>query len=82
MSRNLFTIADYGNISIDIRKYMDKNNISRSALARACNTRFEVVDKWYNGSVERIDTDVLARICYVLSCTPGDIILYHSGDGK
>ena len=48
--------------------------MTRNALARAINARFEVIDKWYNGNVEKIDSDVLARICYVLDCEPGDII--------
>ncbi|MBR4965339.1 MAG: helix-turn-helix domain-containing protein, partial [Lachnospiraceae bacterium] len=26
--------------------------------------------------VEKIDADILARICYVLECTPADIIVY------
>ena len=51
--------------------------ITRNALARAINARFEVVDRWYEGHVEKIDTDVLARICYVLSCNPEDIISYE-----
>lgn len=76
MKKEIFTINEYGTIEICIKKYMDEQKISRNALARAINTRFEVVDKWYNGHVERIDTDVLARICYVLNCTPGDIIQY------
>ena len=57
---------------------MDKKNISRNALARAINARFEVIDKWYNGHVEKIDADVLARICYVLECSPADIIIYKT----
>ena len=57
---------------------MDKKNITRNALARAINARFEVIDKWYNGHVEKIDSDVLARICYVLDCTPADIIIYKT----
>lgn len=77
MKKEIFTINEYGTIEICIKKYMDEQKITRNALARAINARFEVVDKWYNGHVERIDTDVLARICYVLNCTPGDIIQYH-----
>ena len=57
---------------------MDEKKISRNALARAINTRFEVIDKWYHGNVEKIDADILARICFVLECTPGDIIKYIS----
>ncbi|MBQ6843786.1 MAG: helix-turn-helix transcriptional regulator [Agathobacter sp.] len=54
--------------------------MSRNALARAVNTRFEVIDKWYHGHVEKIDADILARICYVLECSPADIICYKLSD--
>lgn len=77
MQNEIYTIKEYGYIEIHIKEIMDKNNITRNALARAINTRFEVVDKWYSGRVEKIDADVLARMCYVLKCTPGDIIVHH-----
>jgi len=78
MEREIFTLNHYGYITINLKEIMDEKNVTRNALARAINTRFEVVDKWYHGSVEKIDADVLARICYVLDCTPGDIITYKS----
>ena len=56
---------------------MDERHITRNALARAINARFEVIDKWYNGNVEKIDADVLARICYVLECKTENIIQYE-----
>lgn len=74
MYNELYTLKDYGHIKICLKDLMDKKNMTRNALARAINARFEVIDKWYNGSVEKIDADVLARICYVLKCEPGDII--------
>lgn len=77
MEKQIYTIKHYNPIKIDIRSLMEEKNITRNALARATNTRFEVIDKWYKGHVEKIDTDVLARICYVLDCKPGDIILYE-----
>ncbi len=80
MKNELFTLNQYGHIEINIRKYMDEKQITRNALARAVNTRFEVIDKWYNGHVEKIDADVLARICFVLDCDPGEIIKYVTGD--
>lgn len=76
MKKELFTLKHYGHIEIDLKKYMDQKQITRNALARAVNTRFEVIDKWYNGHVEKIDSDILARICFVLDCNPGDIITY------
>lgn len=78
MRNELYTIKDYGQIEIRLKEYMDDKNITRNALARAINTRFEVIDKWYNGHIEKIDSDILARICFVLDCTPGDIIRYSS----
>lgn len=76
MKNELFTINQYGKITIDIKTLMDEKRINRNMLARAINTRFEVIDKWYNGHVEKIDADILARICFVLECAPGDIIRY------
>ena len=70
------SINDYGYIQISLKDIMDKKGVTRNALARAINARFEVVDKWYNGHVEKIDADVLARICYVLECEPKDVIKY------
>jgi len=76
MNKQLYFFEDYGQITIDIKSIMDNRGISRNALARSIGVRFEVINKWYQGSVERIDSDVLAKICCVLDCTPGDIIKY------
>ena len=76
MKKGVFTVNDYGSIQVDIKSIMDNKGISRNALACAVNTRFEVINKWYGGTVEKIDSDILARICFVLECTPADIIKY------
>lgn len=78
MGNELFYINNYGHIEIHLKEIMDNRNISRNSLARAVNTRFEVINKWYHGHVEKIDTDVLARICFVLDCTPGELIVYNT----
>ena len=82
MYNELFYRNDYGTIEIQIKSIMDKKGISRNALARKLGTRFEVINKWYSGHVEKIDADVLARLCYVLDCTPGDIIKYKKVDAS
>lgn len=76
MENRLYVLKDYGHIEICLKSKMDEQNITRNALARAVNTRFEVIDKWYHGHVEKIDADILARICFVLNCSPSDIIKY------
>jgi len=76
-SKSVITINDYGKITVHIREIMDSKGMTRNYLAKAANTRFEVIDKWYNGQLEKMDLDVLARICYVLNCSPADIIKYN-----
>lgn len=78
MNKEIYTLNQYGTIEIKLKEIMTERNISRNALARAISTRFEVIDKWYHGHVEKIDADILARICYVLDCTPADIIVYKA----
>lgn len=77
MSKEIYILNNYGTVSIDIKSIMDEKGITRNSLARAINARFEVINKWYKGDVEKIDADILARICYVLECNPSDIIKYN-----
>ena len=80
MQNVVFSMKEYGHIEIHLKDLMEERGVTRNALARATNTRFEVINKWYQGHVEKIDADVLARICYILDCNPGDIILYKVSD--
>ena len=74
--KSVSTIQDYGKIKINLKEIMEQKNLTRYQLSRLTNTRFEVINKWYNGSVERIDSDVLARLCFTLGCRVADIIEY------
>ena len=76
-SKSVFAIKDYGKISLHLKEIMDSKKITRNYLARVSNTRFEVINKWYNNEVEKMDLDILARICYVLECSPADIVKYE-----
>lgn len=71
------TIQNYGEIKIKLRELMEEKGLTRYQLSRLTNTRFEVINKWYSGNVERIDSDVLARLCFSLGCRVEDIIEYN-----
>lgn len=67
---------EYGRIVLKLREQLEARDMTRNYLARKIDARFEVVDKWYNNQVEKIDADILARICFVLRCPVEDIIEY------
>lgn len=73
----IITIKEYGKIDICLKEILDERGLTRNYLAKASNTRFEVINKWYSNQVEKLDLDVLARFCYVLECSPSDIIKYN-----
>lgn len=72
--------ADYGHVELRLKEIMDERGISRNQLAKRIDARFEVVGKWYKGEVEKMDLDILARICYALDCTTEDLIRYVPGE--
>lgn len=83
METGILEIKKYGHIEIALRQMMDARGISRNRMARMIDVRYEVVDKWYKGAVERMDVDILARLCYVLDCEAGELIRYvAAGDGE
>lgn len=67
---------EYGKIKIKLKEQLDARGMTRNYLARQIDARFEVVNKWYQNQVDKIDADILARICFVLQCRVEDIIEY------
>lgn len=68
--------ADYGFVELRLKELMEERGITRNQLAKLIDARFEVVNKWYQGNVEKMDLDILARICYALDCTTEDLLRY------
>jgi len=79
MSNSVFVSQDYGKIVFSFRKVMDDKKINRNQLCKLTGVRFEVADRFYNGNIERLDIDVLARICFALDCDIADVIKFDRG---
>lgn len=69
---------DYGKIDLTVKAVMDAKNMTRGKLARLIDTRFEVVDKLYKEDLEKVDLDILARVCFVLNCDVKDLMKYSN----
>ena len=72
----LMTVQDYGRIRVKLNDILVERHLTRGYVARMTITRFEVIDKWCSGSLEKIDSDVLARLCCVLSYSVEDLLEY------
>ncbi len=76
MEKGIFTLKNYGKINFNIRKVMKRKNITRNKLATLTGATYNVINRYYNNDISRLDLDVLARICYVLDCDVSEIIEY------
>ena len=56
---------------------MDKKNITRNKLSVLTGATYNVINRYYNNDISRVDLDVLARICYVLECNVSDVLEYE-----
>ena len=76
MNTSIFEIKNYGKIEFNIKDIMKKKNITRNKLAVLTGSTYNVINRYYNNNITRLDLDVLARICYVLDCKVEDVIKY------
>ena len=77
MKEGILYTRKYGTVKLRLGELMDRQGIKRGQLAKLIDVRFEVADKWYRGEVEKMDMDILSRICFVLECQPGDLLEYR-----
>ena len=77
MTNKIFVPQDYGKIIFSFNKVIEEKNINRNQLSKFAGVRFEVADRFYNGNIERLDIDVLTRICFVLGCSISEVMSYQ-----
>ena len=66
----------YGKIHIRLDKIMKEQNISINKLAFRAEMQRTQLKSYIKNDVQRIDTAVLARLCYALECSISDLIEY------
>lgn len=76
MKESVYTLKDYGKAELNLKKILDNKKISRNKLSNMIATNYDLVNRYYNNKVVRIDLDIIARICFVLDCDVNDIIKY------
>ena len=69
-------VFNYGKVEIKLKELMEDQNISINKLSQASQMQRYQLKKYMNNKVQRIDLQVLARLCYVLECSVEDILEY------
>ena len=77
IENTVYEYKNYGKINIKLKTVLEEKCMSRNELAKSIGVNFDVINRWYNNNTSRLDLDVLARVCYVLNCTPYDLIDYN-----
>lgn len=77
MDTNIYTLKNYGKVEIVLKSVLDKKGISRNKLSTMIAANYNLVNRYYNNTVIRIDLDMIARMCYALNCEVSDILKYQ-----
>ncbi len=72
--------ANYGRISFNLDKMIEKSGLSKNKVAFRAEIQRTQLNNYCKGKIQRIDLDVLARLCTVLQCTPGDLLDFRHSD--
>ncbi len=67
----------YGEITLRLNEMIEKSGLSKNKVAFKAEIQRTQLNNYCKGKIQRIDLDVLARLCYVLGCTPGELLEYN-----
>jgi len=73
---NIYTLKDYGKVEITLKDVLEKKDISRNKLCTMIATNYDLVNRYYNNKVIRIDLDIIARMCFALVCDVNDLLKF------
>ena len=67
---------EWGEVNLKLDEYLKAHNISRSSLSRNAQIHYKQLLKYCNNDMQKVDLNLLARICRTINCEIGDIIEY------
>ncbi len=79
---SIYSLKDYGKVNIHLKQVLIEKGITRGKLCNKAALSYDLVNRYYNNKIIRVDLDVIARICYVLDCKVEDILKYTKEDIK
>lgn len=66
----------YGEIQLCLKEIMEEKSISMNQLSFRAEMQRTQLRNYRDNKVQRLDIDILKRLCYVLDCDLHDILKY------
>ncbi|MBR0491979.1 MAG: helix-turn-helix transcriptional regulator [Clostridia bacterium] len=79
---SIYILKNYGVTKIKLKEILLEKGISRNKLCSLVGANFDLINRYYNNSISRVDLDIISRFCYVLNCNISDILEYTPSNEK
>ncbi len=74
-----YHMDEYGYVKVKLSEVLDGKGISRNKLSTLTGIKYDVVDRYYKASsIELVDLNFIAKVCFVLDCTVSDLLEYYA----
>lgn len=73
-------LEDWGQVNLKLDEFLKSHHISRFSLSRNAQIHYGQLLKYCRNDMQKVDLNLLARICKTIDCEIGDIIEYTPPD--
>lgn len=74
--------SEYGEIKIHLAELIEDRNVSLNQLSFRTEMQRTQLRNYRDNKIQRLDLDILKRLCYVLDCDLHDLIEYIPPNNK
>lgn len=67
---------NYGKIKINLDRLLEEKGISKRKLSFWAEMERKQINALCNNTIQRLDLNILARLCNILDCSVSDILEY------
>ena len=67
---------NWGKVDLTLDEYMKEHQISRSSVSRNAVVHYSQLLKYCENDMQKVDLNLLARICKTINCEISDILKY------
>lgn len=71
---------NYGRVYLNVNRLLKQRHIKPYKLSTLTGVRYDVLKKYIDGNLYRIDLDIIARICFALNCSIDELLKYQKNN--